>query len=58
MTEYLRPIAAYIASQGGHTARHRDHHGQFTQAQPTTSDSNADTTTKGADTKADRGSTR
>lgn len=58
MTEYLRPIAAYIASQGGRSARHGDHHGQSAQAQPTTPDSNADTTTGGADTEADRGWTR
>lgn len=57
MTDYLRSIAAYVASQHGHTRCADDRLGPPTDPQLTTPDSSADTTNS-ADSTVDRGWTR
>ncbi|WP_458690467.1 hypothetical protein [Nocardia tengchongensis] len=58
MTDYLRPMAAYVATLGGH----HDHHGPTRVSTPYTTadtpDIHADTTADDADSSADRGWTR
>ncbi|WP_330178993.1 hypothetical protein OHB26_21050 [Nocardia sp. NBC_01503] len=57
MTDYLRPIAAYVASQSGHHTRTGDHPGHPVATRPDTPDSKADTTIH-ADSTEDKGRTR
>ncbi|QLY29273.1 hypothetical protein H0264_28920 [Nocardia huaxiensis] len=54
MTDYLRPMAAYVATQSGHRRDRDDHPGQTHPEQTATPDTPADT----EDTEVDRGWTR
>ncbi|MEU6584119.1 hypothetical protein [Nocardia sp. NPDC046763] len=58
MTDYLRPMTAYVATQTGHHHPSDDHPGQATADRVTAQDSRADTTEDTPDNEADRGWTR
>ncbi|MGW4244042.1 hypothetical protein [Nocardia sp. NPDC004722] len=58
MTDYLRPMAAYVTTLGGH---HNQPHHTLLSTQDTsadTPDTQADTTVEDADTRTERGRTR
>ncbi|WP_330179636.1 hypothetical protein OHB26_24715 [Nocardia sp. NBC_01503] len=57
MTDYLRPIAAYVASQSGHRQPTGDRPGQPAAQRTDTPDSKADTAIH-ADSAEDKGWTR
>ncbi|WP_327144377.1 hypothetical protein [Nocardia sp. NBC_01327] len=61
MTDYLRSVAAYVATQSGHhnNGVHRDGHpGQPAQTTVATPDTKADNPITDTDNEADRGWTR
>ncbi|WP_330182730.1 hypothetical protein OHB26_03160 [Nocardia sp. NBC_01503] len=57
MTDYLRPIAAYVASQSEHHTPAHDHPEHPATTRPDTPDSQADITIH-ADSAEDKGRTR
>ncbi|QVI24128.1 hypothetical protein KHQ06_15930 [Nocardia tengchongensis] len=58
MTDYLRPITAYVATQNSHRHNNTDRPGRTTQARVSGPDTEADTTEATPDSGADRGWTR
>ncbi|APB01708.1 hypothetical protein [Nocardia seriolae] len=58
MTDYLRPMAAYVATRTGHRRPGDGHLGQASADRVTAPDRRADTTEDTPDNGADRGRTR
>ncbi|MEC3952874.1 hypothetical protein VMT65_07520 [Nocardia sp. CDC153] len=58
MTDYLRPMAAYVATWNGHSHTDNDRPGQASADGVTAPDSRVDTTEDTPDSGADRGWTR
>ncbi|MVU77422.1 hypothetical protein GPX89_09195 [Nocardia sp. ET3-3] len=58
MTDYLRPMAAYVATQTGHRHSSDGHPGQASPERVTAPDRRADTVEDTPDSGADRGWTR
>ncbi|MFD6357189.1 hypothetical protein [Nocardia tengchongensis] len=58
MTDYLRSIAAYVATQNGHRHTNTDHPGHTTPVGASAPDNEPDATEDTPDTWADRGWTR
>ncbi|MFI1920530.1 hypothetical protein [Nocardia sp. NPDC020380] len=58
MTDYLRPMAAYVATWNGHSHTTSDRPRHTTPNEVTAPDNQADNTEDTPDTRADRGWTR